>query len=88
VVHDTPGHNHEYLFPYSQPDKVRLGAPEADANVLIVGHMHLPMLLRCGITWIVNPGSVCKNGHRDLTTCAVLTLPDLNFTVMILKQQP
>jgi putative phosphoesterase len=59
----------------------------AKADVLIVGHTHVPMHLACPAGAIVNPGSVLReatNGHLDLPatgTFGLLELPSGRFTV-------
>jgi len=36
----------------------------ADADILVVGHTHLPMLMQVGARMIVNPGSLRRGMHR------------------------
>jgi len=60
VVHATP---RDPLYDYRlQPDAaeafVREVAAGVEADVLVVGHTHRPLLRRCGNLQIVNPGSV------------------------------
>jgi len=53
--HANPWDEETYLYPDSQHlQGIRLGTHE----VLIVGHTHWPMVMRCGEGIVLNPGSV------------------------------
>lgn len=54
-------------------------APEVSA--VILGHTHRPMDTRFQGLRIFNPGSVEGNRHESSRSCAVLTLPSLDFEV-------
>ena len=51
------------------------------AHVLVLGHTHEPLWIEAGGLTIVNPGSVYNITIRDSGTCAVLTLPEIDFAV-------
>jgi predicted phosphodiesterase len=56
----------------------------ADADVLVVGHTHVPMHLTSPAGAIVNPGSVLRSPPRALPasgTFGILELPACRFTV-------
>lgn len=65
----------DYVFPHS-PDFHRFG--EAEADIVIYGHTHLPVVQQVGSTLVINPGSTgqgrpTESGFRF--GCAVLQLP-------------
>lgn len=65
LVHATPSHP---LHPYVRPEETRRWEDEVarvDADVLLVGHTHLPMILRFGRKLVVNPGSVGQPRDGD-----------------------
>jgi putative phosphoesterase len=78
LAHATPWDDFSYVYPLSRPELFRRIAREADADVVILGHTHVPMLARVGATVIVNPGSVSAAGS---CTCAVHSLPECDFEV-------
>jgi putative phosphoesterase len=65
LVHATPS---DPLYSYVPPDDEERWAREAEraeADVLLVGHTHLPMSLRVGGGYVVNPGSVGQPRDGD-----------------------
>ncbi|MEL6272670.1 MAG: metallophosphoesterase family protein [Chloroflexota bacterium] len=77
MTHATPWSQWQYLLPQSTPTVFRHVAKAARADVVVVGHTHIPMLAVVGShTLIVNPGSAsadCSYGD-DGATCGILTL--------------
>lgn len=68
LCHATPS---DPLFRYAPPDAA-LWAEEAagvTADVLLVGHTHLPFILDIGTRRIVNPGSVGQPKHGRCEAC-------------------
>ena len=65
LVHATPD---DPLFAYLRPDEVdawgRVVEP-VDADVILVGHTHFPMVLKLGSKLVVNPGSVGQPRDGD-----------------------
>jgi putative phosphoesterase len=82
VAHGTPWEAGQYVFPTSRSPVFRRVIQEANADVVILGHTHLPMRVHVGAAWIVNPGSVCGPHASGSYTCAILTLPDIAFQVL------
>ncbi len=74
VAHGVPWRNTFYLFPDNPPEQFEEVALEAQADVVILGHTHVPMCVHVNNTWIVNPGSVDGNRPEDNQTCAVIDL--------------
>ena len=64
LVHATPRSPlYEYLPP--TPSEWSSSVHEVNADLLLVGHTHLPMALRVGPTVVVNPGSVGQPRDGD-----------------------
>jgi putative phosphoesterase len=78
LTHGTPWSNLHYLFPFSKAETFKQVVAAAQADLIILGHTHAPMLAQVGSTWIVNPGSVCGERADGSSTCAVVTLPALH----------
>lgn len=85
VVHGTPWSRDEYVFPYSKPTLFKQVAKFAEADVVILGHTHEPMIALVDEVSIFNPGSVCGNQTHGSGTCATLTLPDCIFRVINIR---
>jgi putative phosphoesterase len=65
LVHATPS---DPLYTYLRPGQESRWAEEierVDADVLLVGHTHLPMVIRAGKRILVNPGSVGQPRDGD-----------------------
>ncbi len=65
LLHATPS---DPLYTYLRPDEESRWAREiesVDADVLLVGHTHLPMVMRVGKRLVVNPGSVGQPRDGD-----------------------
>ena len=65
LVHATPS---DPLHTYLRPDEIARWEAEVErieADVVLVGHTHLPMVLRFGKKVVVNPGSVGQPRDGD-----------------------
>jgi putative phosphoesterase len=82
MVHASPFAPYsEYLFPGS-PELARCG--EVDADILVLGHTHIPMAERVGTTLVVNPGSLGQGGdpaHPGMLSYAVLDTDSEEVTI-------
>jgi putative phosphoesterase len=85
VAHGTPWNRDEYLYPYSQPSLFAQVATFAEAEAVILGHTHEPMIADVRGVWIFNPGSVCGIQAEGSGTCATLTLPEYSFRVFSIR---
>jgi putative phosphoesterase len=85
VAHGTPWSRDEYVFPYSKPALFKQVAQFAEADVIILGHTHEPMIALVDEVSIFNPGSVCGNQTHGSGTCATLSLPDCIFRVFNIR---
>ena len=73
MVHASPFEPYdEYLY-LSNPHLARCG--DVDADILVLGHTHVPMATRVGKVLVVNPGSLGQGGdpdHPGMVSYAVL----------------
>jgi len=82
LAHGTPTSRDTYLFPDSPANLFKRVAEEAQADIVIVGHTHMPLIVTVnGTCTILNPGSIYFGFMEDASTCAVLTLPNCAFQV-------
>ncbi len=79
-----------YISPDEHPEHFLRLAQEADANIVIVGHTHVPMAVEVEGTWIFNPGAVYDGRRPPYTpTCALLDLNPMRYRVYnLLTGQP
>ena len=82
MVHASPFAPYsDYLFPGS-PELARCADLEAD--ILVLGHTHVPMAARVGSTLVVNPGSLGQGGdpeHPGMVSYAVLDTDSEEVTI-------
>lgn len=81
LAHCNPWDQITYIYPNGKPGLIQRVMEVADADVVILGHTHIPMSVHIGRVWIYNPGSVWWGRYDNRSTCAVLTLPSLDYTV-------
>ncbi|MEM6281174.1 MAG: metallophosphoesterase family protein [Chloroflexota bacterium] len=82
VAHGTPTSNKRYLFPDAFEEWLDEVVADANADVVVLGHTHMPMALMHRDTLIVNPGSTAQNRTHPVTrTCGILTLPERKFDI-------
>jgi putative phosphoesterase len=65
IVHATPS---DPLYAYlsaAETDRWQAELERIDADVILVGHTHMPAVLRFGKKLVVNPGSVGQPGDGD-----------------------
>jgi putative phosphoesterase len=80
VYHGSPAGDTEYVTPYKPiPPSVDRFWAENDAEVLILGHSHIPMVERTPRGTIINPGSVLAvAGVQSSSSFAVVELAELS----------
>jgi putative phosphoesterase len=82
MVHASPFAPYsDYLFPGS-PELARCA--ELEADILVLGHTHVPMAARVGSTLVVNPGSLGQGGdpeHPGMVSYAVLDTDSEEVTI-------
>lgn len=79
VYHGSPASDTEYVTPYKLiPRSVEQFWDESDAEVLILGHSHIPMVERTPRGTIINPGSILEvTGVQSSYSFAVVELDEL-----------
>ena len=82
MVHASPFSPYsDYLYRGSD-QLARCG--ELDADILVLGHTHVPMAERVGSTLVVNPGSLGQGGdpdHPGMVSYAVLDTDSDEVTI-------
>lgn len=86
IVHGSPRSDMEFVTPATHSaDRLRSYLEELDADLLVMGHTHLPASYRCERGLVVNPGSVVSmpvvKSSRTFalvdTTCLDVTFHDV-----------
>jgi putative phosphoesterase len=82
MVHGSPFVPYgDYLYPGS-PQLARCA--DVDADILVLGHTHIPMATRVGSTLVVNPGSLGQGrdpDHPGMVSYAVLDTDSEEVTI-------
>ncbi len=85
IAHGSPTHMDTYIFANALPQALRRVVEDAaPADIVVLGHTHVPMQLQVGDTRIINPGSVYHNyeSFSVRKTCGLLMLPSKRFTLL------
>ena len=61
LTHGSPAAIDEYILPDTPEARLAELAELADADIIAVGHTHVPLVRRVGEAWFVNTGSVGRN---------------------------
>ena len=64
-VHGSPAAPNEYLYPQGGEERLEKLLSDANVDVLVAGHTHLPMARRVGERLVLNPGSVGRPKDGD-----------------------
>lgn len=82
LTHASPWDQMTYVYANGRPDYFRRIAADADDEIVILGHTHIPMAVEVEGTWVFNPGSVDGNRYEPFNaTCALLDLSVLRYQV-------
>ncbi|MCC7449421.1 MAG: metallophosphoesterase family protein [Anaerolineae bacterium] len=81
VAHGTPWNDSIYLYRSSHRYLFEQTVEVAQADLVVVGHTHSPLMVKCNHTWIVNPGAICGTYASGSRTCGVFSLDDASFEV-------
>jgi putative phosphoesterase len=87
IYHGSPENDTEFVTPYKPPPlSVERFWYRNDAEVLILGHTHIPMIERGPHGMIVNPGSVLGvTGVQTSYSFAFLELDDLSVRIFDIR---
>jgi putative phosphoesterase len=91
LTHGAPWDVDSYVFVRQPPAQFKRVLQEAEAEIVILGHTHQPMMVEVeGKGWILNAGSCSSNYLPDAIlmekpprqrSCGILTLPHFSFKV-------
>jgi putative phosphoesterase len=91
MCHGKPGNNIWGLYRnHVSETYLNIMLTSLDANILVVGHTHVPMYMRVARGCVVNPGSlyIFENLRPTSHTYGVLHLPDCRFELFDLTTSP
>jgi putative phosphoesterase len=81
LVHGSPRRMNEYLFADRGDASLARIARDADCDVLLFGHTHIPWAREFDGTWMINTGSVGKPKDGDPRACWVSLAIDADGTL-------
>ena len=81
LAHCTPSNSQQSLTVYHSQKQYRKAMLRADADIIILGHTHIPLKLEFEGIMLVNPGAVSNQKLRDSHTCAILDIATSDFVV-------
>jgi putative phosphoesterase len=79
LTHASPWSDTYHVFPNVSIDICRRIFDIAHADIVILGHTHIPMKLCFDYKWIFNSGAISGNRSNLQRTCGILTLPHVEF---------
>ncbi len=85
LCHGSPQDQKQYIYPDS-PTEILNSCQVKDAEYVLLGHTHYPMLAKCGKNLLLNPGSVGQ--ARDLGGLASWLLYDDQTGVFTFRRTP
>lgn len=85
LSHVAPSGVEEPVVPEQVPKRPKRALRGFEADLLLLGHTHRPVVVWHGDLCIINPGSVAGARPRDSATCAVVELPSLALDVFSLE---
>jgi putative phosphoesterase len=87
IHHGSPASDTEFVSPYKPlPAAVERFWGESDAEVLILGHTHIPMIDRSPLGTIINPGSVLGvSGIQTSYSFAIVETEDISVRIFDIR---
>lgn len=80
ICHANPWQDSSvYVFPDRPEALFREVACSVKEQIIIMGHTHHPMMIEYQGKLLLNAGSIYGNRNTDKRTCAILTLPEIQF---------
>ena len=82
LTHASPWDQTTYVYANGRHEHFERIAAEADTDIVVLGHTHLPMAVEVNGVWVFNPGSVDGNRFEPYNaTCALLDLAVTRYQV-------
>jgi predicted phosphodiesterase len=87
IYHGSPASDTEFVSPYKPlPESIVRFWEEDDADILVLGHSHIPMIDRGPRGTIINPGSVLGvPGVQTSYSFAIVDLDDLSVRIFDIR---
>lgn len=79
LTHGAPWSDTEHVFPESSIDICRKILNLSEADIVVLGHTHIPMKIQIGEKWILNSGALSGNRDDLKRSCGILQLPQSKF---------
>ena len=79
LAHGAPWSDTDHVFPNVSEKTCRRIFATTGADIVVLGHTHIPMRLQFHDKWILNPGALCGNRQDLKQTCGILELPQAEF---------
>ena len=71
-THGSPSSIYEYINPESPDEEVLEMLEGVDADIIVIGHSHIPFIRKLGDMTIINPGSVGQpRDGSNIASCAM-----------------
>ncbi len=87
VTHGAPWSDTFHVFPSASEDTCKRIFEITQADIVILGHTHIPMKLKYQDKWIFNSGAVAGNRDNMMRTCGILQLPEAKFELFNIETQ-
>lgn len=81
LAHGAPWSDTEHVFPNSPVGTLSRIFSESNADIVILGHTHIPMRIKYNAKWIINAGALCGNREDLRRTCGILELLHAKFEI-------
>ena len=79
LTHAAPWSDTYHVFPNVSIEICKRIFDLAQADIVVLGHTHIPMKLCFDNKWILNSGALSGNRSNLQRTCGILTLPLIEF---------
>lgn len=81
LAHGAPWGDTEHVFPNAPVGILNRIFSESNADIVILGHTHIPMRIKYNGKWILYAGAICGNREDLRSTCGILELPQAKFKI-------
>ena len=81
LAHGAPWSDTQHVFPNTSVEIFSRLFNDSDADIVILGHTHIPMRIKFQDKWVLNPGALCGNREDLRRTCGILDLPQVAFEI-------
>ncbi|MCA9891140.1 MAG: metallophosphoesterase family protein, partial [Anaerolineae bacterium] len=87
LAHGSPWSDTYHVFPSASEATCNKIFTKTKADIVILGHTHIPMKIRFHDKWIFNPGALSGNRDNLQRTCGILDIPQSKFELFDIDTQ-